>query len=71
MVNSDFVTLAEAYGFHAERVAQTEDFAEAFDRAVASKTGALLDLDTSPETLTPHQTLSQIKKFALDAKEIA
>ena len=44
MWNPDFVALAQAYGFHAEKVVQTEDFADAFDRALASKTGALLEL---------------------------
>ncbi|MCZ0962837.1 thiamine pyrophosphate-dependent enzyme [Paracoccus benzoatiresistens] len=65
MQNPDFVMLAQAYGFHAERVATTADFAAAFDRAVRSKTGALLDLDISPEALTPRQTLSQMREAAL------
>jgi acetolactate synthase-1/2/3 large subunit len=68
MVNPDFAALARAYGFHGERVAKTEDFAEAFARALASKTGAVLDLDISPEALTPRQTLSQMRATALAAK---
>ncbi len=69
MVNPDFVALAKAYGFHAERVASTEDFAAAFERARASGTGALLDLDISPEALTPRQTLSHMRQAALVKKE--
>ena len=69
MVNPDFVALAKAYGFHAERVATTADFAAAFERARASKTGALLDLAISPEALTPRRTLSQMRQAALAAKE--
>ncbi len=65
MVNPDFSTLARAYGFHAERVERTEDFAAAFDRALASKTGAVLDLNISPEALTPRQSLSQMRAAAL------
>lgn len=65
MVNPDFVALARAYGFHAERVERTEDFAAAFDRALASKTGAVLDLTISPEALTPRQSLSQMRAAAL------
>ena len=65
MVNPDFVQLARAYGFHAERVEVTGDFAAAFDRARASSTGAVLDLNISPEALTPRQTLSQIRAAAL------
>lgn len=68
MVNPDFVMLARAYGFHAEKVARTEDFAAAFARALASPTGAVLDLDISPEALTPGQTLSQMRAAALAAQ---
>lgn len=71
MINPDFVALAKSYGFHAERVETTIDFADAFERARASKTGALLDLDISPEALTPRQTLSQMRNAALSAKETA
>jgi acetolactate synthase-1/2/3 large subunit len=63
--NPDFTLLARAYGYHAERVAKTEDFPAAFARALASKTGAVLDLDISPEALTPRQTLSQMRQAAL------
>ena len=63
--NPNFVTIAQAYGFHAERIASTEDFAAAFRRALASATGAVLDLDISPEALTPRQTLSQMRDAAL------
>ena len=68
MINPDFVMLARAYGFHAERVAKTEDFPAAFARARASNTGAVLDLDISPEAVTPRQTLSQIRAAALARK---
>lgn len=71
MENPDFVALARAYGYHAERVARTEDFAAAFDRALASDTGAVLDLDISPEAITPRQTLSQMRAAALAAKDKA
>jgi acetolactate synthase-1/2/3 large subunit len=64
MVSPDFAALAKAYGFHGERVEQTEDFAAAFARAMASKTGAVLDLNISPEAITPRKTLSQIRKAA-------
>ena len=68
MVNPDFAALAMAYGFHGERVSRTEDFPAAFARALASKTGAVLDLDISPEALTPRQTLSQMRAAALAKK---
>ena len=65
MVNPDFVALAKAYGFHAERVSATDEFPAAFERALASKTGALLDLEISPEAITPRQTLTQMREAAL------
>lgn len=66
--NPNFAMLAQSYGFHAERVERTEDFPAAFARARASRTGAVLDLDISPEALTPQQTLSQMRDAALAAK---
>lgn len=68
MENPDFAALARAYGYHAERVGSTADFPAAFARALASHTGAVLDLDISPEALTPRQTLSQMRTAALAAK---
>jgi acetolactate synthase-1/2/3 large subunit len=68
MVNPDFPALARAYGFHSERVENTAEFAPAFARALASPTGAVLDLSVSPEALTPRQTLSQMRTAAVAAK---
>ena len=65
LANPDFVQLARAYGFHAERVDRTEDFVAAFGRALASKSGAVLALAISPEALTPRQTLSAMRQAAL------
>ncbi|KIC09714.1 thiamine pyrophosphate-binding protein [Leisingera sp. ANG-M1] len=62
--NPDFVMLAKSYGYHAELVEQTEDFAAAFERAMASDTGAVLELVISSEALTPRQTLSQMRAAA-------
>jgi acetolactate synthase-1/2/3 large subunit len=69
MVNPDFVMLARAHGFHAERVEVTEAFPEAFARAVASPTGAVLDLAISPEALTPRASLSAIRAAALARRQ--
>ena len=67
--NPDFAALGAAYGFHSERVETTADFEAAFDRALASKTGAFLELNISPEALTPRQTLTQMRDAALAKKE--
>ena len=50
--NPDFVALAHAYGFHAERIEETGAFEAAFERACASKSGALLELMTDQEGIT-------------------
>ncbi len=68
MISPDFAALAQSYGFHGERVETTSDFAEAFDRAMASPTGAVLDLNVSAEALTPRVTLSEMREAALAAK---
>ncbi|NHF72418.1 thiamine pyrophosphate-binding protein [Paracoccus xiamenensis] len=69
--NPDFIGLARAYGFHAEKVDSTDAFPAAFARAMGSPTGAVLDLNISPEALTPRQTLTQMREAALAAKETA
>ncbi len=68
MQNPDFAALARAYGMHGERVETTADFDAAFQRALASQTGAVLDLVTSAEALTPRQTLSEMRAAALRTK---
>ena len=65
--NPDFVALAAAYGTHAERVTRTADFPAAFARAMASPTGAVLDLVIDTESLTPRQTLSAMRRAAQGA----
>ena len=42
--NPDFAALGRALGAHGERVERTADFAPALERALASSTGAVLDL---------------------------
>ncbi|MEM7259482.1 MAG: thiamine pyrophosphate-dependent enzyme, partial [Pseudomonadota bacterium] len=60
MSNPDFVLLAQAYGFFAQRVDNTSAFAAAFERALASRTGALLDLSVSSEAISPFKRLSDL-----------
>ena len=61
LVDPDFAAFARACGGHGETVATTEDFAPAFDRALASGRPAIIDLKFSPEAITPTRTLSQIR----------
>lgn len=59
--NPDFAGLARSYGFYGERVEETRDFAAAFDRALASDSGAVLDLNVSVEALTPTASLTAVR----------
>jgi acetolactate synthase-1/2/3 large subunit len=61
LVNPDFVALAAAYGAHAELVERSEDFADAFERAIAAGRPALLELRVDPEAISPRATLSEIR----------
>jgi acetolactate synthase-1/2/3 large subunit len=48
-------------------VERTADFPDAFRRAQAAGTLALIDLRIDPEALTPRYSLSQIREGALSA----
>ena len=61
LVNPDFAGLARAYGGHGETVAATEEFAPAFERAVASGKPALIEVKFAAEQITSTTTLSAIR----------
>jgi acetolactate synthase I/II/III large subunit len=63
--NPDFAALARAYGGHGEVVARTADFPDAFRRAQAAGTLALIDLRMDPEAITPKYSLAQIRNGVL------
>ncbi len=60
--NPDFVKLAEAYGAYGERVTDTDQFPEAYDRAVASGKPSVLEIIVDQEALTPVQSLSEARE---------
>jgi len=64
LVNPDFAAWAHAFGAYGEVVLRSEDFPEAFERALAQSRPALLELRVDPEAITPRQTLSQIRAEA-------
>jgi acetolactate synthase-1/2/3 large subunit len=61
LVNPDFVAWALAFGAHGELVVRSEDFPDAFERALAEDRPALLELRVDPEAITPRQTIAQIR----------
>ncbi len=65
LANPDFAAYARAFGGHGETVERTADFAPAFERALASKKIAIIELRIDPEAITPTNTLSAIRAAAL------
>ncbi len=62
--NPDFAQLARAYGGHGESVTTTDQFAAAFERAVASALPAIIHVAIDPEAITPGRSLSEIRDAA-------
>ncbi len=66
--NPDFAGWARSCGFYAETVKRTEEFANAFKRAMKSNSGALLELKLDSELIAPKVTISQLRAEAGDEK---
>ena len=64
LVNPDFAAYARAFGAHGETVIETAAFPDAFERALAAGTPAMLELRTDPEAINPRTTLSAIRAQA-------
>lgn len=67
LCNPDFVQYAQSFGVQAERVARSEDFAPALQRALDAGGAALIELTIETEILTPRATLSELRDKALRA----
>jgi acetolactate synthase I/II/III large subunit len=68
LMNPDFAAYARAFGGHGEKVTATADFKPAFERALASRKPAIIELAIDPEALTPRQTLAQIREAGRKAQ---
>jgi acetolactate synthase-1/2/3 large subunit len=64
LFNPDFVALARAYGWHAERVDATAMFEPALRTALAADRPALLHLKLDTDVITSRTTLSAIRAAA-------
>jgi acetolactate synthase-1/2/3 large subunit len=64
LVNPDFAAYAQAFGAHGEVVERTEEFAPAFERALAAERPALLELRIHPEAISARATLTEIREAA-------
>jgi acetolactate synthase-1/2/3 large subunit len=63
--NPDFAAYAQAFGGHGERVETAEEFAAAFERAVAAKKPTILHCILDREAISPTMTLSAIREASL------
>ncbi len=65
LINPDFAAFAQAFGAYGERVERNQDFAAAWERAVAAEKFAVLELVTDPESISTRTTLSAIRDAAI------
>ena len=65
LTNPDFAALVRAYGGHGELVTKTEDFPDAFGRAQAAGTVAVIECQVDQEALATGATLSDVRSAAL------
>jgi acetolactate synthase-1/2/3 large subunit len=61
LVNPDFAALARAYGAHGETVVRTDEFAPAFERAVACGRAALIHVKVDPQAITMSASLDALR----------
>jgi acetolactate synthase-1/2/3 large subunit len=66
--NPDFTALARAYGAFSAQIARTEEFAPAFEEAVAARRAAVIELLMDPEMITTRTTLSALRRQAEASK---
>ena len=66
--NPDFAALARAYGARGETVSRTDDFAPAFERALAADIPALVHVKLDPQALTPNASLDALRAQGVAAK---
>jgi acetolactate synthase-1/2/3 large subunit len=62
--NPDFAALAAAYGAFGATVARTEEFAPAFEAALAARRAAIIELRMDPEMITTRTTLTALRRQA-------
>ncbi len=65
LVNPDFAAFARSFGAHGATVTRTDEFADAFEAALAARRPAVIALRVDPEAITPRATLSELRASAL------
>ena len=65
LFNPDFAALARAYGWRADTITATDDFAPAFQAAISAGRPTLLHLNLDADVSTSRSTLTAIRQAAL------
>ena len=65
--NPDFAAYARAFGGHGETVRKTEEFAPAFECAVASGKPSIIHVKVDQNAITPMTTLDAIREKSMAA----
>ena len=60
LANPDFVLYAQSFGMPGFKVTKTDEFFAALDSALSSKKGAIIEVVTDPEQITPTKRLSDL-----------
>ena len=66
--NPDFALLADAYGAFGAVVSRTEEFIPAFEMALRSRRGAVIELRMDSEVITTRTTLAALRRQAETAR---
>ena len=66
--NPDFVGLARAYGYAAQRITHTAEFEPALLAALARNEGTLIEIMLDPDVITTRGTLTAIRNQALNGR---
>ena len=69
LTNPDFAKYAESFGAFGAAIERTEDFAPAFEDALACGRAAVLDIRMDPEVITTRMTLTETREAALKAQD--
>ena len=70
LVNPDFVRLAQSYGYAAEQVTRTEEFAPALRAALARAEGTVIEILLSDQVITTRVTLESIEETAAQVRPV-
>ena len=60
LTNPDFTLLAKSFGMLGYQVKTTQAFFDALQDAISQNQGAVIELITEPEAITPNKKLSEL-----------